>query len=356
MKFEPRILVVEDDSLVADLFRELLPTQGYLADVVGDAEAAVAALEETSYDLVVADKNLPGLSGVDLLRHVKASQPDLDVIIMTAYADMRSVLAAVEAGVYDYLLKPFDSIDEVMAKIGRALDKRRILLENRRFVEYLTQANAQIEEMNRGLEAQVAERTRQLLEANARLEQLTLTDDVTGLYNQRFLFSRLDEEFRRARRHREDLAVMMIDIDHFKDVNDNHDHLFGSRVLKRIGEKLRQGVRNIDMVVRYGGDEFAVLMPHTRLADAVAVAERVRSLVESAELGDVDNDDTGVPLESCEVTISVGVAALGESEGDSPRSLLRAADKALYLAKSSGRNRVAVMEGSRPMAVVAGIR
>jgi two-component system, cell cycle response regulator len=348
VKFEPRILVVEDDPVVAELFRQLLPAQGYTTDFASDAEAALAMVMERTYDLVVSDKNLPRISGLELLKAVKQSQPDLDVIIMTAYADMQSVLVALEQGVYDYLVKPFESIDDVLAKIQRALEKRRILLENKRYVAYLTQANAQIEGMNRDLEAKVAERTRELAEANTRLEQLTLTDDVTGLFNQRFLFARLEEEFRRARRHEEDLSVMMIDIDHFKNVNDTHDHLYGSRVLKRLGELLREGVRSIDHVVRYGGDEFCILLPSTRLSDAVTVAERIRSRIEAANVGE--------DAELCRVTISVGMAALGESDADSPRSLLRAADKALYLAKSSGRNRVAVMEGSRPTTAVAGIR
>jgi two-component system, cell cycle response regulator len=348
LKFEPRILVVEDDPVVAELFRELLPMQGYRADFVADAEAALALLMEQTYDLVISDKNLPRFSGLELLKVVKQSRPDLDVIIMTAYADMQSVLSALEQGVYDYLVKPFESIDDVLAKIHRALEKRRIVLENKRFLEYLTQANAQIEAMNRELEAKVDERTRELASANERLQELTFTDDVTGLYNQRYLFNRLDEEFRRARRHKDELAVMMIDIDHFKNVNDTHDHLFGSRVLKRLGECLKQAVRSIDQVVRYGGDEFCVVLPSTKLMDAVQIAERVRSHIEASDVG--DHEDT------CHVTISIGVAALVESNADSPRALLRAADKALYLAKSSGRNRIAIMDGARVTTAVAGIR
>lgn len=347
MKLAPRILVVEDDSVVGDLFRELLPSQGYTVDVVADAEKALTHLTAESYDLVVCDKNLPGMSGIELLQRVKSEHPDVDVIIMTAYADMGSVLTAIAAGVYDYIVKPFDSIDDVIATVGRALEKRRILVENKRLVDYLTQANAQIEAMNKGLEEQVAERTRQLLEANERLEQLSMTDDVTGLYNQRFLFERLDEEYRRARRHREELTVMMIDIDHFKGVNDHHDHLFGSRVLKRLGGVLREGVRSVDFVVRYGGDEFAIILPHTRLTDAVPVAERLRATVEAADFGE--------GAESCRITMSIGLAAI-DSAGDGPRALLRAADKAMYVAKAGGRNCVATMDGGRARTVVAGIR
>jgi len=329
-----RILIVEDDPVVGDVFRQFLPLKGYSVDVAADAESALVMLANAAFDLVVADKNLPGIDGVELLRRIKDRSPDLDVIIMTAYADMKSLLDAVSSGVYDYLLKPFDSLEEVAHKVDRAIEKRRILKENRRLVDHLQQANSQIEAMNRTLEAQVAERTRQLEQTNERLQQLTITDDVTGLYNQRFLFGRLSEEFERARRHQHSLCVMMLDIDYFKNVNDSHDHIFGSQVLRRVGAVLREGVRAIDLLIRYGGDEFVVLMPETAVAEALPVGERVRSLLAATDVGDAERP--------YHVTVSVGVAGLDESPSDNAATLLRRADTAMYLAKGRGRNQVAV--------------
>jgi diguanylate cyclase (GGDEF)-like protein len=343
LKFEPRILVVEDDQIVARVFEALLPRHGYDTDVVFDAEQGLRLLASEPYDLLISDIVLPGISGIELLRRVKSRWPDLDVILMSAYADMESVLEALQEGVYDYLVKPFDDINEVLHKVERALEKRRILLENKRLVEYLRQANAQIEGMNRELEKQVADRTAELEEANLRLEQLTLTDDVTGLFNQRFLHGRLGEEFERARRYGHGLAILMLDLDYFKQVNDSHDHLFGTRVLRRVGKILVSNVRSMDMVVRYGGDEFVVLLPHTRLDLAVPVGERLRSEVELSDVG-----DAGEPYHA---STSVGVAAIRETQAESAEELLRAADKALYLAKATGRNRVAVMHGAHAVGV-----
>ena len=345
MRFEPRVLVVEDDAHVGTLFGVLLKSQSIAFDLVETAEQAIEAMTRRGYDLCIVDKNLPGKSGLDFLRHVKDNATDVDVILMTAYADMTSVLAALDAGVYDYLVKPFPSIDDVIKKVQRALEKRRILLENHHLVKYLTQANAQIEDMNRHLEAQVQDRTRQLQEANARLEQLTLTDDVTGLFNQRFLHARLEEEFHRAQRYGAGLAVMMLDLDKFKSVNDSHDHLFGSRVLRRVGEVLRRGVRDTDMVIRYGGDEFVILLPHTGLRDANLVGERLRSSVAETDVGD--------PNDSWNATVSVGVASLEECNVATPRELLRAADQALYQSKADGRNRVTAATNKPRVAVVA---
>jgi two-component system, cell cycle response regulator len=342
---KPRILVVDDDKIVRSVFESLLPAEGYEARVAGDAETALTLLAQDPFDLVISDIVLPGLSGIALLKRVKELYPTLDVILMTAFAEMGTMLEALRAGVYDYLVKPFDSLDDVLHKVARALEKRGISRENERLVEYLRQANAQIEGMNRDLERQVADRTRQLEEANARLEQLSLTDDVTGLYNQRFLHQRLEEEYRRALRYGQPLSVMMLDLDNFKRVNDTHDHLYGSRVLMRVGRVVKDSLRNIDLVIRYGGDEYAVILPHTSQEQAVQVAERLRVNVEAADVGD--------ETDAYRVTVSVGVAAVGACETGHPQDLLRAADKALYLAKSSGRNRVAMMAGLTAVAVVA---
>lgn len=347
MRFNPHVLVAERGTTTSSLITTMI--SGCAADHVESASAVQEAIGRQQYDLFIVDRNLDEyaqspLSSLELLRYLKVRHPDVDVILVTDHADLESVLEAIHVGVYDYLVKPFSVTHEVTHKIERCLEKRRIVLENQRLITYLMQANSQIENMNRGLEAQVAERTRQLLEVNTRLEQLTLTDDVTGLYNQRFLYARLEEEFQRERRYRQGLAVLMIDIDKFKNVNDTHDHLFGSRVLRRVGHIFKLAIRDTDFAVRYGGDEFALILPHTHLAEGIAVGERLRSAVAEADVG--DSDDPWA------VTISVGVASFGECEAGTPRELLQSADQALYWAKSKGRNCIAAMNGKQLVAVV----
>lgn len=171
-------------------------------------------------------------------------------------------------------------------------------------------------------------RMRQLLESKRELEKLSNTDDLTGLHNKRWLLARLTEEVCRAKRYQLGVALILMDMDHFKRINDARGHLFGDEVLVAFSEVLRQSFRSVDRVARFGGEEFAVVLPETDLAGALDAAERFRLKVESSTFA-------GTAL-----TISAGVAALEPAGEGSAEFLLRQADEALYLAKRAGRNRV----------------
>ncbi|MBN1962645.1 MAG: diguanylate cyclase [Deltaproteobacteria bacterium] len=319
--FQPCVLVVDDEPIIRELFRDILSERGIQCFLVEDGKQAIMALAEHSFDLVIADKNLPvGVSGLDLLKQIKIKNIDLDIILVTAYADTASAIEAIRHGVYDYIVKPFESDEDVWQRINRALNKRRLRLENIELLEKLKATNQE-------LENKVAERTRQL-------EELTLTDDVTGLHNQRFLYQRLPEECIRAHRYGHSLALLMIDIDNFKLVNDSHDHIFGSNVLQRIGELMLENVRSTDICVRYGGDEYCIILPETDLASAALVAERLRKNISSYNVGN--------SVDTYFVTISIGVIELLESSVDDAKALLQIADRALYTAKNHGRNCVMI--------------
>jgi diguanylate cyclase (GGDEF)-like protein/PAS domain S-box-containing protein len=172
------------------------------------------------------------------------------------------------------------------------------------------------------------------------LRRLSVTDDLTGLYNQRFFYATLAREVEAARRYAAPMALLLIDLDHFKVFNDSYGHLEGDRVLKRFASSLRVAVRATDLACRYGGEEFVVLLPHTDLEEALVVAERIRLGVEELEFYPVV---PGQGQRKARVTVSVG-AALYASKGDM-NELVRQADVAMYRAKESGRNRVALYRG-----------
>jgi diguanylate cyclase (GGDEF)-like protein len=191
----------------------------------------------------------------------------------------------------------------------------------------LIRQNEELRRLNAELESIVAERTRELVEKNRELEVLSVTDRLTGLYNRRKLDEVLDEELIRCRRYAQEFAVIIMDIDHFKLVNDSYGHHVGDTVLQAMAQILRERTRDADALARMGGEEFVIVCRHSKIDAAVETAERVRAAIAA-------HDFPGVGT----VTASFGVAAC--CEGDTTENLLERADAALYRAKGAGRNRV----------------
>jgi diguanylate cyclase (GGDEF)-like protein len=168
----------------------------------------------------------------------------------------------------------------------------------------------------------------------SRAEELSITDGLTGVYNYRYLRSALDKEVARARRFREEFSIVMLDVDHLKEYNDVHGHLRGSEVLRRLAQVVMRELRSADVVAKYGGDEFVIILPQTDRQGASVVAERIRSAV---EMHDFPGEEEGM-----RITSSMGIAQFPE-DGEGSRELLEAADRALYEAKRGGRNRVSTV-------------
>jgi len=184
----------------------------------------------------------------------------------------------------------------------------------------------------------------------AMLEQENITDHLTGVYNRRYLDRRLDEEVARARRHAQPLAVLMIDIDHFKRVNDTHGHATGDLALGHIGHLTLNTARSSDVVARYGGEELLVITPSTSPSQALVLAERLRRLIETQVLVIEHAPNRRVEVQ---LTVSIGVAALDTATAGAA-GLIKAADRAMYRAKAEGRNRVEIDRGSIVLAGTAG--
>ncbi len=187
------------------------------------------------------------------------------------------------------------------------------------------------------LERKVEQRTSELNKLNQKLEQLAITDELTGLYNHRFFYEKLEEEFLRAKRYKHQVSVLMIDVDLFKKFNDTYGHLAGDEVLEKVSRCLEKGVRDTDTVARYGGEEFAVIIPEVELNGVLALAERLRESVEHEKSKYKGSGPGGA------VTISIGAAIYPEDAEDIV-ALIKQADEALYLSKDNGRNRVEHLE------------
>jgi diguanylate cyclase (GGDEF)-like protein len=207
-----------------------------------------------------------------------------------------------------------------------------LAIENTLLHEKNRRSGEALEKAQDRLETKVKERTRELMDANRRLSELSFTDGLTGLFNHRHFMRVLEAEYKRAIRYKRSLALLLLDVDHFKNVNDTYGHPCGDLVLKDLAALLKGCLRSADVAARYGGDEIAVILPETNRAKASEVAEKLRRQLEKSSFEWDGN--------SFSITCSIGVAAVPETNIDCWNELLSSADKSLYRAKGKGRNHV----------------
>ena len=300
-----RVLVVEDDRITREYVAGLLRGHGMDVTTLESGSPAIDMARGGKVDLVLLDVIMPGVSGVDVCRMIKSVTGNtfIPVILLTAKSDTASRVEGLRIGADDYVCKPFDE-RELLARVESMLRIKHMHDE--------------------------------VAEAKVRLQELAVRDELTGLFNFRYLHTRLHEEFMRAERYREPLACAMIDVDHFKRFNDEFGHEIGDAVIKGVAERLRDALREIDVVARYGGDEFLVILPSTHFSGALTVADRCWRSV-----GERPFAIGGAELE---VTVTVGVPLYPSRDVGSKDELLRAADAALYQAKEDGRDCICVFQ------------
>jgi len=306
------VLLVEDDMRLCRHICSLLEQEGCQAVIASSAEAARDVMEQYVPDLVLMDLLLPDGDGMALLDEWKAHETfvAVPVIIITALSDMEHKIEGLEHGADDYLIKPIEN-NELLARIHAGLRRS---------------SNQQ-----------------QLQNDIDRLKTDSVTDCLTGVRNRHYLEADLGYRFAQARRNPQCvLSVAMLDIDHFKHVNDQCGHLMGDAVLRQVAHLLQGASRTADIITRYGGEEFCIVMPETSCYIGQLVAERLRDAIEQHNFDGVSGQN---------ITVSIGVASYSAEDADFA-DLLQRADQALYRAKHQGRNQV--MTAPIPGKVVGG--
>jgi two-component system cell cycle response regulator len=287
------ILLVDDDPSLLVVLTELMASFGYESETAHSGMEAVEKLQQDSFHIVLTDMIMPGMSGMELLKHINNNYPQIKVMVVTGYDRTYSYTDVIQAGASDFISKPFDT-DELEAKINRLV----------REIELMHQ-----------------------------LELLSISDGLTGLYNRRHFDTKIIEEARRAHRQNHDLFLAVLDVDNLKEVNDKYGHLEGDKVLKLVGNIIRQCIReNVDWPFRFGGDEFCVILTQVSEDQAHMTADRILQSFKEQK-----PEMTG---------LSVGLARFIRTREnqwtDDINDLVKRADLALYKAKQTGRNRIVV--------------
>ena len=442
-----RILIIEDDRFFRETFSDLLKKEGYEVDCAPAGGEGLEMLAGSHYDLVITDLIMPGIDGMEVLSRVKGSNPDIDVIMVTASTNLDSAIFALKHGARDYLLKPVN-LDEFRHSVTMCIQQRRLLNENDELKKMVSlfqvsqtiagclelerlyhlmveavarevgvgrylgffQADNQLELKEvRGFSSESAEYYRGIVvamlpgklptshriatlalpveagnaheeacliyvcnrerfhgvivlfnepgrrlpdiqlerknilflleqssqafenaETHSHAKDMLFIDDLSGLFNHRYLDLALSQELKRAKRYSSHLAVLFLDIDSFKTVNDTYGHLVGSQVLRETGLLVQKTVREIDVVIRYGGDEFTVILIETKCDVARMIAERIRQQIEAHVF--MAREGYNIRL-----TCSIGFACSPE-DTLSKYELLEMADKAMYTCKTNGKN------------------
>ncbi len=334
-----RIVVADDDRLSRELLASILRAAGHTVDTCEDGQEAVERVAQGGVDLVLLDVVMPRLSGIEACRLLKGMTVDsfLPVVLVTVKTDTASRVEGLRIGADDYVCKPFDEA-ELLARVLTMLRIKRVH----------EQAVAQ----------------------KARFERLSVHDELTGLYNFRFLHTRLNEEFKRAERYHEPFATILVDIDQLRAVNDVGGRGAGDLAIRRVADGIRRCVRDVDVIARYGGEEFLVVLPSTHFAGSVVVAERIWREVSGRPVeldgaggalpstrGDGDRR-SAVPPSTPEgassdprwsegnrqLTVSIGVALYPSRDVRTKDALIRAAEAALSQAKREGGHRICVFQ------------
>lgn len=290
---KPVILIVEDSVINSRFCESLLKKNGFDTEVCNDGESALEFLSKNSPDLILLDIIMPGIDGYQFSESIKANPrlKDTPVIFLSAMNDEDSIIKGFKSGGVDFITKPFRT-QELLARTRTHVELKR---------------------------------------AKEKLLQLATTDELTGIANRRYFMDRLKNEFDRAKRYESRYSLLMIDIDCFKSINDNHGHKGGDKVLQSAASVMKKSLRTSDVIGRVGGEEFSVILPETDIKAALFIAERLRKRVEETAVFHAE--------ERIFITVSIGVSQSLNGDQSVDDIYIRS-DSAMYEAKKNGKNRV----------------
>jgi len=312
-----KVLVADDEESIRDILADVLGDDGYDIIEAQDGQEALELCHKLDIHIVLTDIRMPKLTGLELLEKIKKEKPGVEVIIMTSHASIASAQSAIRNGAYDYLVKPFESLDVISDVVSRAVETLQLNKKNQSFVEELKEKNEE------------------LIETNSSLKELAVKDGLTGLYNVRYFSEAIKNSVALSKRNDWCCSLLFIDVDHFKEYNDTYGHQAGDDVLVGLAKVLTKDLRSSDLLARYGGEEFVYLLPKTDKASAKYVADKICKNVEASTIGRESDPSRR------NVTISLGVSTYPE-DGEDADKLIEAADQRLYKAKENGRNQAYV--------------
>ena len=297
---DANILVIDSDAHNAKRLIETLEVD-HNVQHLPTPEDATFTLADGNFDVVVVSMALDGIDPLRVCSQIRTLEAtrSLPIVLVADVPDKPKVVRGLELGVNDFILRPIER-NELAARVKTQIRRHRYS-----------------NELRKNLSSTVA---------------MAVIDGLTGLYNRRYFDRHMSVLLEKARESDNNLGLMMLDIDFFKSVNDTHGHAAGDEVLKEFSQRMQRNIRGMDLACRYGGEEFAILLPETDLAHAKGVAERIRHAVASEPF----ETETTMPLN---ITVSVGIS-INEHEDDTPEQMLKRADIALYRAKREGRNRI----------------